>query len=496
MRKGYLALLAALCVAAAQPAVRHTHIVIVLDGLRPDYVTPEVMPRLFRLAKRGVMFTAHHSVFPTVTRVNASSFVPGAYPDAPGLLGNTIYVPSANPARALDTGERENLELVQRADGRLLTAPTLGEILQQHGRKLLAVSSGSTGSAYLLNYAAADGAIVHTDFTKPSVLADEVLATLGQPPGQTTPNDAQNERAIDAYLKLAIEHWHPDVTFMWITDPDHTAHANGIGAELTKKSLSLVDAGVGRIEDTLAAKGLLDRVNIIVTSDHGFSTQTGEFDLDAIVQPFARRLADGASDIIVAEGAIYLRGGPDPKRLKAIVAALQQRREVGAIFTRARAQGSNEGEVAGTLSFDAIRWNHARSGDILVSANWTDRVNPQGFKGTTTQEGVAGHGTSSPFDIHNTLIAVGPDFREHATSDLPTANVDIAPTLLHLLGLPIGEAMAGRVIDEGLRDEHPVARVTRTTVTVSTPDAKYVLTAHYSSLSRYRYFDFADVRRH
>ena len=57
-----------------QDKPRHTHLVIVVDGLRPDYVTKDVMPRLTQLGKRGIVFNAHHSVFPTVTRVNASSF--------------------------------------------------------------------------------------------------------------------------------------------------------------------------------------------------------------------------------------------------------------------------------------------------------------------------------------------------------------------------------------------------------------------------------------
>src|SRR6187551_3317195 len=103
---------------ARQPA--HTVLVIVVDGLRPDYVTHDVMPRLAQLGRRGVVFAAHHSVFPTVTRVNASSFVTGAYPESHGLMGNTIYIPKASPTKPLDTGKRENLELVERADGALL----------------------------------------------------------------------------------------------------------------------------------------------------------------------------------------------------------------------------------------------------------------------------------------------------------------------------------------------------------------------------------------
>lgn len=471
----------------AQPA-RHSQLVIVVDGLRPDYVTRDVMPRLFRLGQRGIVFTAHHSVFPTVTRVNASSIVTGAYPETHGLLGNTIYIPSANATRGLDTGERENLQSVERSEGKLLTAPTLGEILQANGRTLLGVSSGSTGSAYLLNHAATAGALIHTDYTRPPELLSKVVAVLGPAPAHETPNDPQNQRAIDAYLKLGVDDLRPNVTLMWLNDPDGTAHTNGIGAPLTRTSLTLVDAGIGRIEDGLRARGLLDSTNIIVTSDHGFSTETGELNLTGLVAPFAKKLDDGSADIVVAEGAIHLRQ-PDRARVAAIVAALQRRPEVGAIFTRG-------GSVPGTLSFDAARWNHPRSGDILVSANWSTKANDAGFKGTTTQEGIAGHGTSSPYDIHNTLIAAGPDFLEHTTSDLPTSNVDLAPTLLRLLGIPAPPSMSGRAIEEGLRDGARGALTkTESREVVATPDGRYTLSAHVSILGKYRYLDYTEVTR-
>ncbi len=474
-----------------------THLVIVVDGLRPDYVTLDVMPRLVRLGQRGIVFEAHHSVFPTVTRVNAASFVTGAYPETHGLLGNAIYIPKANATRSLDTAERENLEAVARAEGTLLTAPTLADSLQRHGKKLLAVSSGSSGSALLLNPTIANGAIIHSDFTRPESLAPLVLERLGPVPPHATPNDGQNQRAIDAYLKMGLDDLHPDVTFMWLNDPDGTAHANGIGANLTKKSLSLVDAGIGRVEDALQSRGLLDRTNILVTSDHGFSTHTGTLRLAVLVAPFARPMPDGSPDIVVAEGSINFRAGADAARVAAIVAALQARPEVGAIFTRTRPGGGKEGVVPGTLSFELARSNHPRSGEILVSGNWTADLNDAGFPGKTTQGGVAGHGTSSPYDIHNTLIAAGPDFRAHATSDVPTGNVDIAPTLLRLLGIAIPSTMTGRVIEEGLRTGPAPSseRVERVNETVKTPDGSYELTAHISVVAGRRYLDSTEVKR-
>lgn len=485
----------------AQSAQRHAQLVIVVDGLRPDYVTREVMPRLFRLGQRGVVFRAHHSVFPTVTRVNASSFVTGVYPESHGLLGNTIYIPAVDPAKVLDTGEKANLEAVARAEGTLLTAPTLGELLKPAGRTLLAVSSGSTGSVFLLNHTVATGGIIHYSFALPPPLAARTRELLGPPPAKATPNDPLNNYAIDAYLKVGLTELRPDVTFMWLNDPDGTAHSHGIGAEITLKSLALVDAGIGRIEDTLRARGLLGDTNIIVTSDHGFSTHNGHLQLATLVEPFAKPMADGSKDLVIVEGAIYLRSGKDPARVAAIVAALQKRPEVGAIFTRPKSDsrgGPNpEGAVPGTLSYDVIRWNHPRAGDILVSANWNGDPNDFGWHGKTTDSGVAGHGTSSPFDIHNTLIAAGPDFRQHAVSDVPTANVDITPTLLRLVGMRPTAGMTGRVIDEALRDGPAIESigVEHALETVQTADGSYRLTAHISRAAGHSYLDYTDVTR-
>jgi arylsulfatase A-like enzyme len=482
----------------ASQAPSRTQLVIVVDGLRPDAVTPDVMPRLVRLGRRGIVFTAHHSVFPTVTRVNGSSFVTGMYPEAHGVMGNTIYIPKASATKTLDTGRREDLEAVARADGRLLTAPSLSEILRPAGKTLLVVSSGSSGVSLLLNDRVATGGIIHYEFTRPPELAARVARVLGPAPARATPNEPQNHYAIEAYLKLALEEVHPDVTFMWLNDPDGTAHANGIGSPLTRQSLALVDSGIGRIEDALQAKGLLDRTNIIVTSDHGFSTHTGELKLTALVAPFAKPLPDGSPDLVVAEGSIHFRSSPDAPRVAAIVAALQKRPEVGAVFTRPRPGGGAEGIVPGTLSFDVARWNHSdRSGEILVSSNWSGRKNDSGLAGTTTDGGVAGHGSSSPYDIHNTLIAAGPDFREHAQSSIPTGNVDVAPTLLRLLGVDVPKTMAGRVIAEGLRNGPPAAsiRVTHSTQAVRTSDRSYELIAHSSSVAGHRYLDYTEVRR-
>ena len=59
-------------IAHVTPAATNRQLLIVLDGLRPDYVTPAVMPNLHALGQRGVVFANHESVLLTVTRGSTS----------------------------------------------------------------------------------------------------------------------------------------------------------------------------------------------------------------------------------------------------------------------------------------------------------------------------------------------------------------------------------------------------------------------------------------
>src|SRR4026207_484052 len=62
-------------------------IVFVVDGLRPDSITREETPTLFRLRAAGVSFASSHAVFPTVTPVHAAALPPGPPPRTPRHRG-------------------------------------------------------------------------------------------------------------------------------------------------------------------------------------------------------------------------------------------------------------------------------------------------------------------------------------------------------------------------------------------------------------------------
>jgi hypothetical protein len=87
----------------------------------------------------------------------------------------------------------------------------------------------------------------------------------------------------------------------------------------------------------------------------------------------------------------------------------------------------------------AFRWNSSKnqfSIPGMIDADWQKAAG----KGT--------HATLSHFDIHNILFAAGPDFRPGETDNLPSGNIDLAPTILRILGIKVPQRMDGRVLSE------------------------------------------------
>ena len=447
MKSAFLAVLLCVCGGWAHSA-EPRFLVVVLDGLRPDYVTEALMPNLRALANSGVEFENHHAVFPTVTRVNSASLSTGSYPETHGLMGNHVYFPEVDPDQALNTSDYRNLMRINEATGgNLLTATTLGEVLEENGLKMLALSSGSTGSAMLMNHTLAGEGVINVGVILPESNTARVHAAIGPAPEDSVPAYARNAWVVDAYIKIALNDTQPDVTYMWLTDPDHTAHEHGIGHPTTNDAIRGVDRELGRILAAHTERDLTDSVNIMVTSDHGFSTHIGGFNIMKLLRE--KGLDDG---VVVAGGAIHLKNGSE-EQVRMMVLALQQDDWSGPIFRTEqdrRFNGPPDSSYIPSLSFDTIRWEHDRSADILVAPMWDDGSNEQGYRGRTTSNGVAGHGSTSPYDMHNTLIAVGPAFKEKHQTEAPTSNSDIAPTILNLLKIPPPESMTGRAIDEAL----------------------------------------------
>ncbi len=474
-------------------------LIVFFDGLRPDYITAEAMPNLYAFSKAGCYGKQHHSVFPTVTRVNASSYSSGSYPGTHGLMGNTVYFPVVDSRKGLNTGDYSDLNKIMAAtNGHLLTAVTLGEVLQKAGKKMMVFSSGSTGQAMMQNHTVSGGAVVNPGMILPASFKDTLIRDIGPIPAKAKPNAGQHKWVTDALIKYGLTLDGPLVSAIWFSDPDGTAHSDGIGAASSMESIKIVDAEFGRIMATLKSKNLDQNFNVIISTDHGFITNVGKDGLTEFLISNGFKKDKESDDVVVAEGAIYVKDH-NMDVIKKIVSALQAQEWVGPLFTKGKNPGDMKGIVAGTLSFESIHWNHPeRSADILVDENWDDRKNEMGYAGTSYSRGVAGHGGLSPYEVHIALLASGPSFKKNFESELPTSNVDIVPTILSIHKISIPEKMNGRVVTELLAENrNEKMQPKKELIKASTVFAggTYNLTLERTILGKYKYVDFAKVER-
>ncbi len=474
-------------------------LIVFFDGLRPDYITSENMPNLYAFKNAGSYGKQHHSVFPTVTRVNSSSYSTGSYPAKNGLMGNTVYFPEVNKTQGINTGEADNLLKINEAThGKLLTVISLGEILQAAGKRMMVFSSGSSGQALLQNHTVSGGAVINTSMILPGSFEKIVNNEMGPIPGKAKPNTAQHKWVTDALLKYGFAANGPLVSAIWFSDPDGTAHSDGIGSPTAMQAIRSVDEEFGRIISTLKNKSLINKFNIIVSTDHGFVTHKGKQGLTAFLINEGLKKDSTSEDVIVAEGAIYVKDH-NAGVIKKIVATLQQQEWIGAIFTRASTAGNMRGSVEGTLSFESIHWNHPeRAADILVDENWDDSKNTAGYAGTSYSKGVAGHGGLSPYEVHIPLITSGPAFRKSYEGNLPTSNVDIAPTVLHLHNISSPATMDGRVMSELLATSNAATTVVNPEMIeaeVKHNWGTYKLQLERSTIGKHSYVNYARVIR-
>ncbi len=474
-------------------------LIVFFDGLRPDYITEELMPNLYSFSKKGIIGNKHHSVFPTVTRVNSPSYATGSYPKSHGIMGNSVYFPEIEPNKALNTGEYE--ELMQINDfthGKLLTAQSLGEAVHQKGHHMMVFSSGSAGQAFLQNHSISGGAIVNSHIIVPEALKESLTAEFGPLPEKSKPNSAQHQWMTKALISRGLRLDGPLVSSIWYSDPDGTAHSEGIGSPAAIAALRFVDKEFGDILKALKSKGLDKNFNIIVSTDHGFVTNIGKVSLSEFLIEEGLKMDRESDDIVVAGGAIHLKD-KSKANIEQVVKILQQQDWVGAVFTKADAKDKNRGFIEGTLSFESIHWNHPqRTAEILISVNWNDEVNEYGYAGGSMSRGTAGHGGISPYEVNITLLAAGPSFKTSYESDLPSSNVDIVPTILSIHNIPIPQTVNGRVLSEILKGNDAQLlkpKVEVLSVDTKTEEGTYLLNLHRTIYGEYIYVDFAKVLR-
>jgi hypothetical protein len=435
-------------------------VVIVFDGLRPDMVTPDRMPELARFAAGSQWFRQARSVFPSMTRVATSSVATGVSPSQHGIVGNAFYFPEVTTEFVLDVSKAEDIALAEaRLNGRFLTAPTFADALAAGGRSFAVVHSGSPGSTYAINPNVKANrhwtfSVLGARHTRTPEAVLEMVERFGPLPPRNLPRFEEIDYAERVFSEHVLPVLKPDVALIWFNEPDTSYHYRFLGSPETHAVMAHVDAAFGRILSAISARPDAVNIAIIVASDHGQISSNREV-------PLAQLLSDEghpcalAADRNLAGAAIAMTGGNmgeirildgDLDRRNAIADWLMQQDFIGMVFTPS--EDPSLGSVPGTLSTSLVRLDHVRQPElvyIMQSGTGPDAYGLSGLGAITGSVPVGGgmHGGLNQYEVNTVLMlgrgVAGAGDIYHA----PCGLLDIAPTILDLLGLAPVAPMEG-----------------------------------------------------
>jgi len=360
-------------------------LLISIDSFRAGYLDLGLTPNLQRLADQGVRAQWINPSYPTQTFPNHYTLVTGLRPDHHGVIHNTMRDPDLGRFRVSDP-------------------QAIGETRWWDGGEPIwigAQNAGLRGATMLWPGGEAPIRGQHANRwrafdPKISEMArvEEVLGWLGEP--ATT---------------------RPHVTALYFDSLDKESHDYGPNSPQARAAMQRIDDALGRLTDTLAARGELDRVNLIVVSDHGMAEV-----------PVGQRMA--VEDMVTPQQAVVTSVGqsigvaPNPG-----FEAEVERRLLG---RHDHYQCWRKGELP-------ARWHygtHPRIPAIVcqMDEGW-DAIEAEALKKSPKNQTRGSHGYDPALpSMRAIFIARGPAFRQGVV--LPSFdNIDVYPLLARLLGI-------------------------------------------------------------
>jgi predicted AlkP superfamily pyrophosphatase or phosphodiesterase len=364
----------------------HTVILVSLDGFRWDYLDRDVSPHLNALAGRGVRADGLIPSFPTKTFPNHYTLVTGLVPDRHGIVSNTMYDPVFDARFSMS--KRDEVQ-----NGRWYEGEPVCVTAESLGRP-----------------------------TAPLFWPGSEAEIDGVRPSHWLPFDGHMSYSARVRWVLSLldlpEAERPAFLTLYFAGTDHAGHETGPDSREILTAISRADAAVGLLVAGLTTRGLLDRTNVVVVSDHGMSSTSRQ----RVV------FVDDYVDLATAHAVDWtpvLALWPDEKDRTAVYEALRGAHPRMSVFLR--------DSIPERLEYG----QHRRIPPILAIADpgWT--ITSHEFFDEWQQMGDGGsHGYDhEAMDMQGVFLAAGPSFRRGAR--VPAfRNVDVYPLLMKTLGLP------------------------------------------------------------
>lgn len=428
------------------PAGERLALLILLDGLRRDAVSPSRTPNLWRLTKRGTGFGAYRSTFPSATRVVSASIATGCVPARHGLLGHAFaLLDGQGRLHAQEAGLPGFLEARRALRGRALDMPTLAERLALDGGAFLC-SNVSPGAALAQDPECA-GWLLHR------AVAHAPHREIA-PPEAITPSIAGDALLTARFIAEAVLPGgrRPAFGLLWLGEPDATQHAHPPGSPEAWAAIAAADARLGEVLEAVDRRRRTgDEVLVLAGSDHGHETVEGVIDVDAELEAAGLHPGAGHGLVALSNGTALMVHLAPHRDAAPVLAFLRSRPWAGRVLEgeSLRAFGQRQG-VDGLVCAVSMRRRDAVNafglpGLAFVAKPWGGRPDRLGCG----QHGGLGAAEQAPV-----LIAEGPGFVADALDPAPASPMDLAPSILAFLG----RGQGGPAMDGAALQGRPVLR--------------------------------------
>ena len=457
-------------------------LIIGMDGLQMSQINKLNMPNLLKFQNQGFSFKNHHSSFPTVTRTNVASIVSGVNPGTHGILGNNMVFREYNKNKVLPVMYPEMKKIHETGKNIVLT-PTLSEIAESNNLSLMVLNSGTSGNALIQNLGVLNNKNI--TFHRDIPVQDNQINTKW--PKQDIPDINSNNHIIEIIENLDSNDL-SDISIIWLDEPDKSQHNCGIDSNESITALENNDKIFKKILDIIDQNQFTPYIFLV--SDHGYSKIKKTIDI-------RRELACDFPGYLFAEnGGSFLVYSKENKIFDPIlINEIISKSWAGVIIT-----GNNKINYNGIHNYDLLYSSGIRNPDLFVSMNWNKSDESENTKSelfsTNLQKDKGNHGSISPLEINCSLIINGPGIKNGDKTFLPSGNIDILPTILHLLNIKIPTYIEGRVLTEIFeRCENNDYDILKLPLTTKTPSGEYMQELQISLYKNYKYLDYGYVEK-
>lgn len=430
-------------------------VLIVLDGARPDYFNVPGIPHVRALLRNGTQYSnAWAGILESETPSGHATIASGSQPKHDGILsfdwqtGDNLPV-DLFPASAIQAGQMDRVM-------RQAHATTIASLVhrQRPHAKVVALSGykyyaadalGGPDADVIMYFAVRGNKTFGPTYVTGHAPPPQVIAGRGLVlPNRNYPLGGGNHLAMTLAVR-AFQSMRQQVTLINVPEFDwplgHVLGANRDGPAV-RKLMQSFDRDLGMLEDSYRRAGVLNRTLFVLTADHGFTPIDHKISSDVIER--AVKAAGGTIVRAHYHTAAYLWLKDRSKIIPAAAAISHlQNPYIQSVYFKSigpdgpvyiRASGPDLFKVPGVEGANQYLLNTfdgPNGPDVAVFMRERSMVWQGGEK-----DWKADHGGAAWESQHLPLVLSGPGVRKGYVSQFPAPLMDVAPTVLSLLGTP------------------------------------------------------------